>query len=296
MFAIAGATGHVGSAAAAELLARKEEIVTLVRDPAKGERWSRAGAGVAVADLTDRSALAEALKGCDGFFALLPSDFASTEPDTAHRRLVDAIAGAVRDSGVPHVVLLSSMGADLAEGTGPVRYLHELEEGLRGTRTVLSALRCCHFQEKAEILLPAVQGAGIYPVFAESADVAVPMVATRDIGATAAEALLNPPSAHETVDVLGPEYTERQVAGVLADLLGGPLQVATLPRAAWVDTLADTGLPRPVAVLLAELCAADEDGLLRRHGDRSLRGTTGIEETLREVLRAARAEEEEKAR
>ena len=117
-----------------------------------------------------------------------------TAGDAEHRRLADSIAGAVADSGVPHVVMLSSIGAELADGTGPIRWLHHLEDGLRQTGAVVSAIRSWHFQEKVETLLGAALGAGIYPVFGESADVPTPMIATRDIGRVAAETLLEPPA------------------------------------------------------------------------------------------------------
>ena len=81
-----------------------------------------------------------------------------------------SVAGAVADAGTPHVVMLSAGGADLADGTGPITGLHRMEQALRSTGTVLTALRSGHFQEKVADLLPAAE-AGVYPVFAPSADV-----------------------------------------------------------------------------------------------------------------------------
>lgn len=198
-----------------------------------------------------------------------------------------SIAGAVGDSGVAHVVMLSSVGADLAKGTGPVRWLHHLENRLRETGVRLTALRSPHFQEKAETVLDAALGEGIYPVFGEDADVPIPMVATRDIGKVAAESLLAPPSAGEAVDLLSPEYTERDVAGRLAAVLGKPLQVVTIPQAGWIDAMLDAGLPAPLAHELAALADAEQRGLLHPRGDRQHVCTTGIDETLRRVVEAA---------
>ncbi len=192
MYAIPGVTGHVGGAAARELLRRGEQVRAVVRDPAKGAEWAAAGAEVAVADLGDRKALAEALRDCAGAFVLLPTDTAAADPDAAHRATAETIADAVRDSGVPHVVALSSVGADLAEGTGPIRWLHHLENVLRATGAQVTAVRSGHFQEKVELILGAVLGAGVYPVFAESADVPTPMIATRDIGSAVADLLDRP--------------------------------------------------------------------------------------------------------
>lgn len=286
MLVIAGVTGHVGSAAAKELLARGETVKVLVRDAAKGEVWSRQGATVAVVDLNDRAGLASALRGSRGFFALLPTNYAATDFHADQRRTADSIAGAVRDSGVPHVVMLSSAGAELTEGTGPILGLHYLENRLRETGVVLSAIRSVHFQEKVEAILGAAREEGIYLNFGDSAETPIPMVATRDIGAAVVETLLSPPATSEVIDIEGPAYTERQVAEKLGALLGRPLQVVNIPREGWADAMAEGGIPHHVAEVLAELYDADQQGILQPRGDRRIHGQTAIDVTLREMLQA----------
>jgi uncharacterized protein YbjT (DUF2867 family) len=212
MYTIAGATGRVGSVVATQLLEDGHAVRVVVRDPAKGAPWAERGAGVAVADLADRHRLAATLAGSRGAFLLLPFDPTGADFDAETQRLIDAIAGAVRDAAVPHLVMLSSGGADLAEGTGPIVGLHRLEQQLHATSAVLTVLRSGHFQEKVGEVIETARHEGIYPVFADSADVAKPMIATRDIGRIAAAALRTPPAGSETVDVLGPRYTERDVA------------------------------------------------------------------------------------
>lgn len=285
MYTITGATGHVGSAAARVLRDRGAGVRTVVRDPAKHGAADHAGAQTAVADLNDRAALAEALRGSDGAFVLLPT--IPTGGDAEHRRLADSIAGAVGDSGIRHVVMLSAIGADLAEGTGPIRWLHHLEQRLGETGVVLSAIRSWHFQEKVETILPAVLGEGVYPVFGDSADVPKPMIATRDIGRAVAETLLAPPSASEVIDLEGPVYTERDVATRLEATLGSAVQVVTIPRSGWIGALLDAGLAEPLAHEVAALYDADENGLFHARGDRRHPCTTGIDVTLRAVVDAA---------
>ncbi|TDC70808.1 NAD-dependent epimerase/dehydratase family protein [Actinomadura sp. GC306] len=285
MYTITGVTGHVGSVTAQELLDQGAPVRAVVRDEAKAPAWERRGAQVVVADFGDRAALAAALRGSAGAFVMLPTVPAAG--DAEHRGLADSIAGAVGDSGVGHAVMLSSIGADLAEGTGPVRWLHHLEDRLRRTGVRLTALRPPHFQEKVETVLPAALDGGIYPVFGEDADVRTPMIATRDIGKAAAAALLAPPPASETVDLLPPEYTEREVAERLAAVLGKPLQVVTIPQAGWIDAMLQAGLPAPFAHELAALYAAEQHGLFHPRGDRQSAVSTEIDETLRHVVGAA---------
>lgn len=284
MFTIAGVTGHVGPVVASTLLDEGHPVRVLVRDRAKAEHWAARGAEVAVVDLTDRAGLGRALSGSTGFFTLLPFTLDAPDITAATDRLVASIAGAVADSGVPHVAMLSSAGADLDQSTGPILGLHHLERALRATGTRVSALRSGHFQEKVADVLDVARNEGIYPVFAASAETPIPMVATADIGVVAARRLLNPPEANESVDLVGPAYTEAQVAEELGATIGRRLEVLTVPREAWIPTLIDAGFNEAAAAELAELYEADERGDLAARGDRTVRTTTPLEATLRTLL------------
>jgi uncharacterized protein YbjT (DUF2867 family) len=287
MYAITGITGHVGGAAADALIEAGAPVRAVVRDRDKGAAWQERVSEVAVADFTDRTALTAALTGCQGAFVMLPT--VATFTDADHRRMADSIAAAVAASGVPHVVMLSSIGADLAEGNGPIRWLHHLETRLRGSGAVLTLIRSPHFQEKVEDILGAVRGAGLYPVLGESADVPVPMVATRDVGAAVAHALTAPPAVTEVVDLDAPAYTERRVAETLSRLLGAPLRVVTVPRPGWLDALTGAGVPQPLAAELVELYDAGSRGILKPRGDRRHRCVTELDATLRGILRLREA-------
>lgn len=286
MYVIAGVTGRVGSATADSLLAAGAKVRVLVRRPADGPHWQNQGADVRTAALDDRAALGAALEGCTGFFVLLPFDLTVENLDAHADRLIAAIAGAVADQRVPHVVMLSSGGADLAEGTGPITGLHRLEQALLATGTTLTALRSGHFQEKVTDVIDSARDGGIYPVFASSADTPVPMVATSDIGQVVARTLQAPPATSESVDLIGPAYSEREVAAMLGDALGRELHVATLPEDAWPAVLRDAGFPPHVAASLAELYRADGHGLLAPRGDRGIRVTTTLDATLARLLAA----------
>ncbi len=284
MYVVAGATGRVGSATARNLITAGVEVRVLVRRGADADAWEARGAEARVVQLGDRVALGDALDGCSGFFVLLPFDLTADDLDTHADALIASIAGAVADRRVPHVVMLSSGGADLAEGTGPIAGLHRLELALLATGTIVTALRSGHFQEKVADVLGAARDAGVYPVFAASADVPHPMIATRDVGGVAAESLLVPPAGSEAVDVIGPVYTERDVASALGDALGRELRVATMPAEAWAGALVREGFRPHIAESLAELYRADEEGLLAPRGDRQVQVTTGIETTIARLL------------
>lgn len=287
MFVVSGATGRVGTAVAEQLLREGDSVRVVVRREEAARSWRERGAEAAVADLRDEAALTAALDGAQGFFALMPFDLTVPDLDAYAREVSESVAAAVRSAGVPHTVMLSSGGADLSEGTGPIRGLHLMEQALLGSGTILTALRSGHFQEKFTDVLEPARNEGVFPVFAASADVALPMVATADIARVAVEELRVGPRGPESVDLVGPSYTEREVAQLLGQGLGRELSVVTIPEAGWPGALADAGFAPNIAESLAELYAADEQGRLGPRGDRSVRVTTELPATIDKVLRSA---------
>jgi uncharacterized protein YbjT (DUF2867 family) len=280
MFVVAGVSGRTGQVVAEVLLAQGCKVRVLVRDARTRGSWDRRGAEVALLSLDDGDALTLALQGAAGFYTLLPEDGGKEQFDAHRRRMANAIAGAVKASRIPHVVLLSAAAAVLTQGNGPAQALHHLENALRATGTTLTAIRASYFQENVLTALPAAKYDGIFPNFLPSADAAIPTVATRDIGRLAARCLLEPPAKSEVIDLVGPMYSMRQVSEKLAAAMGKGLRVVDIPAALHVEVLAKAGLSRQFAAAIAETYACFASGLVSPRGDRMISGTTTLDDIL----------------
>ena len=285
MFVIAGATGHVGGTAANALLAGKHKVKVIVRDAAKGRDWAARGAEVASGRLDDANFLAGALKGATGFFTLLPPDFAAPDVFASQKKTSDAIAAGVKQSGVPLVVILSSLGADLPAGTGPIKGLHYLENALRATGTKVVSIRAAYFQENLEQSLGPAQQMGMFFNFMPSRDATLPTVATKDIGALVAKVLASPPAKSENVDLIGPMYTIAQLVDKLGAAVGKQLQIVDIPAAGHVDAMTKAGLPKPYAEAFAEMYNAFGTGKVSPKGDRLEKASTSVEDTLAHLVK-----------
>jgi len=147
MFAVAGVTGHTGSAAARHLLEKGQRVRVLVRRKEQGDAWAAQGTEVAVASLDDSGALARALNGIEGAYLLLPPKYTASDVLAAQAGTADAIAKAVAASGVGRIVFLSSQGAERDSGTGPVRALHYAEAQLANSGVPVTVLRASYFLE-----------------------------------------------------------------------------------------------------------------------------------------------------
>jgi uncharacterized protein YbjT (DUF2867 family) len=284
MFVIAGASGRTGGVVAERLLALGQRVRVVVRNPRDGERWRLRGATAAVAALDDAHGIEQALANASGFFVLMPEDARVPDFHAHRRRMSNAIAAAVRTSGVPHVVFLSGAAAAVADGNGLARELHHLETLLfDGGRTV-TAIRAVAFQENVAWALPAALGEGIYPNFYPTADFEFPMVATGDIGWYAAHCLVEAAGRSEVIDMLGPRYSVRQVADMLGSALHRTLRIVDIPAPRHVDALNGAGMPRPFAESLAELIGCLASGRISPSGDRAITGTTRLENILPRLI------------
>ena len=284
MYVITGASGHVGGAAASTLLSQGKLVKVIVHDAAKGEAWKAKGAEVALGDLTDGAFLAKAFTGATAAFIMLPANYADPDFFGWQCRTSDTIAAAVKQSGVPRVVMLSSVGADLESGTGPIKGLHYLEKVLHTSGAELTAIRAGYFQENVANNLGAAKGMGIFPNFTPSADYPMPMIATKDIGALVVKSLLDPVKGGEVVDLQGPAYSIRQVAEKLGTALGKPLQIVDIPQDQWIPSLLKAGLPPHVAAVYAEMYGGFASGRIAPHGQRLVKGETTLDEVIKGLV------------
>ena len=253
MYAIAGVSGHTGSVAADELLRRGKKVRVIVRHAEKGAPWKAKGAEVALASLDNADELARALSGVEGVYLLSPPDPASKDMIGGGRRLGEVYASAVKKSGLPHVVFLSSIGAQHDSGTGPIRALHEIEKKLVPAGTALTLLRPSYFLENwAASLGPAAKD-GVLPSFIP-ADTKMPQIATKDIGIAAADALEAPPKGVRILELAGPQdYSPNDIAGEVGKILGKKVIVGAGPLDAVVPAFMSFGIGEHVAGLYREM-------------------------------------------
>ena len=189
MITVMGATGNTGKKITEALHKAGEQVRALGRSESKLAELKDAGAEVLAGDTNNAAFLAKAFRGADAVYTLVPTDPRATDYRAEQDRQGEAIAKAIRESGVRYVVALSSMGADLSEGTGVIAGSHAQEERLKKINNInLLLLRPVSFFENFYLSMSLIKQEGINGDSVE-ADLAIPMVATRDIADAAAKAL-----------------------------------------------------------------------------------------------------------
>ncbi len=288
MFVVTGVSGRTGGAAADVLLAAGKPVRVVVRDAVKGEPWKARGAEVCVASFEDREALVGALRGAAGAYLLLPPfGFGDTGVPASRKRLRDALLGAVLQARSEHVVFLSSIGAQHTDGTGPIADLHPVETALSASGIPTTILRAGSFMENwGAMLAGAVEGGMLYHGL--EAGKQIPQVATRDIGAAAADLLLHPiRSGTRVVHLCGPEeYSLQDTAAALSRVAGRSIQGVQVPIEGMMGAMQAMGASAEVAQISGEMVAGINSGRVAwEDGNATVRrGPTSLEAVLRTLL------------
>jgi uncharacterized protein YbjT (DUF2867 family) len=284
MFVVLGASGNTGKVVAETLLAQRKNVRVALHDAADGKAWGDAGAEVALADVDEGGTLERAFSGAEGVYVLLPPNFGSSQVLADNNRRINNIAAAVEAAGVPHAVLLSSVGAQQSHGTGPVLGLRDAEAVLSRSKAAVTFVRAAYLMENWAGSLYAVEQ-GFLPTFLVAGK-PIPQVATRDVGLAAAQLLAEGGSGKRVIELAGPrEYSPRDAAEVLARIVGRPIDVQQAPEEAMAAALTGAGMNAEWGRLFQELThGINADIVVWEGGHPFLRGETELQTVLSTLL------------
>jgi uncharacterized protein YbjT (DUF2867 family) len=197
----------------------------LLRDPDKLDSELRPLVDVAVGDLSDQAYVIDATEGVDALLWVAPESFTAADPVADVARLAEVGAAAVRANGIGHVVLVSSVGAEVKHGAGLIDGLARNEEALTATGANLLILRNGYYFTNLLGNLDSLKE-GTLPTIA-APDQPVPWVDPRDIGDVAAARLLAANwTGVEVRAVHGPaDLTWNEAASIIGAAIGRDVEL-----------------------------------------------------------------------
>ena len=143
------------------------------------------------------------------------------------------------------VVFLSTVGAQVAE-PNLLNNSKMTEETLRKLPVSVAFLRAGWFMENASWDVEAARN-GVMPSFLQPLDHVIPMVATADIGRTAAALLQEDWNGVRVVELEGPHrYSAADIGRVFAAALGREVRVEPVPRETWEQLFRSQGMKNPL--------------------------------------------------
>jgi uncharacterized protein YbjT (DUF2867 family) len=276
MYVVLGASGNTGHVVAKNLLSRGQKVRVAGRNAEHLQALAAEGAELFVGDLTDGPTLAKAFKGVGSAYVMIPPNLTSNDTRGFQDRVSDAIAASVENAGVKNVVSLSSIGADKPSGTGPVVGLYNLEQKLNSIEGAnVLHLRAGYFMENTlpQVAVIRMLGSLAGPV---RPDLKLPMIAARNIGAAAAEALSSGFQGKRAQELLGQrdiDYSE--VAGIIGKAIGKPsLRYIQAPDDQLRGAMVQMGMSANFVGLLLEMAGGLNSGYMRALEPRSAANTT----------------------
>jgi uncharacterized protein YbjT (DUF2867 family) len=289
--AITTPTGHVGRAVTDYLLDFGGDIRVklLGRRPDKMRDFLNRGAEMGVGALDDADFLARETEDVEALFWVTPPGYGSDNLRAFQNRLGKAAATAIRTNRIQRVVNLSSIGADLESGAGPIGGLHDVEELLNDAVHDIAHLRPGFFYENLLWQLDTLRKWGRISL-PLSGTTRYPMIATSDIGRAAAQWLANPSWTGRNICELhgAAELCFDEVAKILTEVLGRKIVYIKCDPQEMRQYLIENGISENAADSLLEMYAAVEAGKLKMLQPRSAKTTTPttLAEFARETLLA----------
>jgi uncharacterized protein YbjT (DUF2867 family) len=260
-----GSLGNVAKPLVKKLIAAGHEVsVISTKDDRKSE-IEALGAKAAIGSISDEAFLTEAFSGADAVYTMMPP---SMGPGNMIQNIADAgqaYANAIKAAGVTRVVMLSSVGADATEGTGPVQGVHRVEKTLQGLDGVnVTVLRSGFFYINFLRDIPLIKSKGIFGNNYNGND-RLALTHPEDLSTALAEELQAKGNGFEVKYVVSDVSTGNEIAGSFGRAIGKPELVWThIPDEQLKQGMLAGGLPPELVSLIVEMGQGVRAGIITR--------------------------------
>ena len=161
-YVITGGAGHISKPLALQLLKAGHTVTVIGRKPENLKVLTDAGAKAAIGSVEDVAFLTQTFQGADAIYTMVPPINTQTDWKGYIGSIGENYTKAIKASGVKYVVNLSSIGAHLAEGCGPVSGLYRVEHSLNTlTEVHIKHLRPAYFYYNLLSNIGLIKGMGI---------------------------------------------------------------------------------------------------------------------------------------
>ncbi|KAL7805770.1 hypothetical protein V8C26DRAFT_417424 [Trichoderma gracile] len=291
LVAIIGAAGKVGYATSLALRKANVPVKAILRDPSRAPRLREIGCEIAVADILDPKALAQAIGDADVVQVILPPNPLAEDPAAQMREGIESLAIALEQTQPRRILAVSDYGAHIAQDIGMPTLCRTFEERLSRLHGHKVFLRSAEHMQGWGRAIPMAVQSGTLPSFHDPLDMPFPTVSAPDVGVISADILRRPATEPhvEIVHVEGPRrYSANDVAMALGELLGRTIKAEAVPRLQWQAAFEKVMSPSLADLLIKANDAQNKGGLVDVEPNASevCYGTTELIEALRPLVEA----------
>ncbi len=262
-YVITGAAGNISKPLVLSLLQSGHQVTVISRNESNIKELADAGAKAAIGSLEDLDFLIKTFTGADAVYTMVPPNHHPADWKAFIGGIGENYAKAIKAAGIKYVVNLSSIGAHMEEGCGPVSGLFRAEKALSALTDVnILHLRPGYFYPNLFANLGLIKGMGIMGSNFSAAEGKFVIVDPTDIAAVAAKALTELSfTGHSIQYIASDEVSSQQIASAIGQAIGKP-------ELTWVEFtdeqalggMLQAGLPEEVAKNYVEMGGALRSG------------------------------------
>jgi uncharacterized protein YbjT (DUF2867 family) len=262
-YVITGGAGNISKPLALSLLQAGHTVTVIGRKESNLAELISAGAKAAIGSVEDVAFLTKTFTGADAVYTMVPPIHQVADWKGYIGSIGENYAAAIAASGVKYVVNLSSIGAHLPDGVGPVSGLYRVEQALNTLTGVnIKHLRPSYFYTNLFANIGMIKGMGM--IGANFGTNTFPIVSPDDIAAVAAEHLLSLDFTGQSIQyIASDEITTDKLASVLGAAIGKPdLKWIVFTDEQALSGMLQAGLPEEIAKNYVEMNHSIQAGLM----------------------------------
>lgn len=288
-YLITGSLGNISKPIVEGLVNAGHDVRVITSSPEKTKDIEKLGAKALVGQVQDVAFLTNAFRDVDVVYTMIPPIWQTTNWRKSQNEVGQAYVTALKASKVKHVVNLSSIGAHLKEGVGPVGALHDLERQLNALTDIsVKHLRPSYFYYNLLAQIGLIKQAGILGGNFGN-DGKVFLVHTRDIAAAALEELLKLDFKNNSVRyIVSDERSTDEISKVLGDAIGKKINWVVFSDEQQKSGLLQAGLSETHSSAYTEMGHALADGSMQADARKATLAfsPTKLEDFAREFAKA----------
>lgn len=260
-----GSLGNIAKPLVKKLIAAGHEVTVISTHSDRQLEIEALGAKAALGSISDAAFLTEAFTGADAVYTMMPPAMGASNMIQNIADAGKAYAKAIKATGVPRVVMLSSVGADAPEGTGPVQGVHRVEQLLKELEGLnVTVLKSGFFYLNFLREIPSIKNRNI---FGNNYDGDIPLALTHseDLAEAIFEALQARGNGYELKYMVSDIVTGNELAAKFGEAIGKPeLTWTNIPDEQLKQGMQSAGLPAELVGLIAEMGQGVRAGIITR--------------------------------
>lgn len=226
-YVITGSVGHISKPVIEGLSRAGHEVRVITSNKDRVSEIESLGSKALVGSVQDASFVKKAFQNADVVYTMIPPIWQTSNWRASQNEVAKNYVDAIKANNVKYAVNLSSIGAHVGNGVGPVDGLHDFEQLLNATEGLnVKHLRPSFFFYNFLAQIGLIKQAGIMGAnWGEGEKVF--LVHTNDIAAAALDELLNLKfTGHSVRYIFGDERSGKEIANVLGKAINKDLKWA----------------------------------------------------------------------